>query len=460
MTDTNFVERFARSAQGVLLARVVAMGAVFGFNSILARTLPPEQFGTFVFLFSVSTLAALVANLGLNRGIVKKIAEDESSSAEESTHILRLGILTVLAGGAIAGTLIGIATYFLLPSSAFASPWWQPALVGGIVLVRAMHLLIAEAARGFQDRFWSNMFGGPTGGPAPHLLFVFLLLGNFVVVGDGLINALVLYFASFVVTLPFLLAGVFALPKKEPRSSSRENRVSNEVTYSSLLLLGIPLMLTQVCGVAIMQADIWIAGAMTTTATIAIYAAAQRMLGLLTLSLQIAGTAILNIVPELASKNRTALQKMVSLAASLGGIPGIILAVIFVVFAEQLLAIVFGSQYESSATILRILTLGQIVCLMTGPCEVVLMMSGHQKITFRVNLFAALAILSLGPVAVFFYEIQGLAVIVAAITSVQNLTNCYLTQRLLGVSTHVRFTPLKNLLNREFALGQSLPTKT
>jgi len=205
-----------------------------------------------------------------------------------------------------------------------------------------------------------------------------------------------------------------------------------------LLVLGLPLMLTQACGLALSQADIWIAGALATPATVAIYAAAQRMMALLTIPLQIAGTAIVNLVPELSAKNKAKLQSIVSLAATVGGLPGVALALIFLAFAEQILAIVFGAHYAEGALILRLLTAGQVVCLLTGPCELVLMMAGQQKTTLRVNVVAAIALLVFGPLAVAGFGMAGLAAAIAIVTATQNLVNWHLAQRLLGISTHVR----------------------
>jgi O-antigen/teichoic acid export membrane protein len=208
-----------------------------------------------------------------------------------------------------------------------------------------------------------------------------------------------------------------------------------------LFVFGIPLMVTQACGLAMSQADIWIAGAMAAPAAIATYAAAQRMLALLTIPLQIAGTAIINFVPELAAKDRSKLQTMVSLAATVGGLPGIALAVIFMVFAEQILTLVFGGHYAGGAIILRILAAGQVICLLTGPCEIVLMMAGRQKTTLRVNVCAALALVVCGPLAVRGYGMTGLAVAIATVTALQNLVNWHLAGRLLGIATHVGALP-------------------
>jgi O-antigen/teichoic acid export membrane protein len=444
MSDLPVAKRFAASAIGVLLARVMALVAVFGLNVALARALSPADFGFFILFFSLAGLAALIACVGLNRSIVVRIAKDHQISREAAQGVIRFGLLIAVLGGCVTGIVAGAGSYLLLAESATVSALMRGTLFGSIILVRTVHLVLAETARGFHERIWSNLFGGPAGGPIPHLLFVGLLLLLYPYVQGSLAVALGLYLVAFVVTLPILWNRVFALPKEQPAQTptSAGSRAEHNLA-DGLLVLGVPLMLTQACGLAMSQADIWIAGAMAAPAAIATYAAAQRMLALLTIPLQISGTAIVNFIPELAAKSKPKLQRMVGLAATAGGLPGVALAVIFMVFAEQILTIVFGSHYAEAGHILRILAAGQVICLLTGPCEIVLSMAGQQKATLRVNVCAAIALVILGPLAIVGYGMLGLAAAIAVVTATQNLVNWYLAHRLLGISTHVGALPWK-----------------
>ena len=177
---------------------------------------------------------------------------------------------------------------------------------------------------------------------------------------------------------------------------------------------------------------------MVIPAALAIYCAAQRMLAFLTIPLQIAGTGIVSFIPELvAQKKHDRLQELVGLAATLAGVPGLLIGFGFLVFPEAILTIAFGEFYASAAPLLRILAVGQMICIFTGPCEIVLMMAGHQNKTLIVNAVAALAIFTLGPIGILSFGMTGLAVAISVITSVQNLVNWSLARRLIGINTHV-----------------------
>ena len=447
MFKDGIAKRFAGSAAGVLGARMMALVAVFGMNAVLARDLHPADFGVFVLLLSLAGVASLVGVLGINRSIIRLLVPAED--AEQSESILRWGVTVTMASGSVVGGLVGVVVLFFLPTTTTGTPGTLALASGTIVVLRCLHLVLAEAARGFHERVWANLFGGIAGGPLPHLVFLGTLLAARAGAEVGLDLVLVLYAVSYAIALPFLFRKVFALARGveggdlstrcESSGSTTGTRDETRTFRSNgdLLTLGIPLMLTQVCGLAMSQADIWIAGAMAAPAVIAGYAAAQRLLGLLTIPLQVAGTAIINFVPEYSREGRDRLQRMVGLASLAGGIPGTLLTVCFLLFAESILGLVFGEQYTGSALILRILVVGQFVCLVTGPCEILLMMAGGERMALRVNYCAAASLLLLGPLGILLWGMTGLAIAIACVTSIQNLANWYFAHRLLGVWTHL-----------------------
>ena len=439
------------------MARVLAFVAVFGFNALLARALAPSDFGLFLLMFSLAGLASLFGCAGLNRALVKRIAQlDQNSQPQEVRQLVNIGLATGLIGGGLIGLIGGAATYWLLPTAtetSAAAPWMMGALLAGIIWLRTIHLVVAETARGFHEKTWSNLFGSPAGGPLPHLLFLILLVIAWQWFElSSLSTALTLYLVSFAVTLPPLVIRVYLLRIKGSEKSQAKLRNSqltqNNTNSDSLMLLALPLMLTQTFGLTMSQADVWLAGALAVPASLAIYCAAQRMLAFLTIPLQIAGTGIVSFVPELvAKKQNKRLQELVGLAATLAGVPGILIGIGFLLFPEVVLTFAFGEYYAQGANLLRVLAIGQIICIFTGPCEIVLMMAGQQNKTLLVNTIAAIAIFTLGPLGIIYFGMWGLAVAIATITSCQNIANWIIAKRLLGIRTHV------GAINRETITG-------
>lgn len=458
MSNKSILARFSSSAVCVLFARILAFIAVFGFNAVLARSLEPTDFGLFALLFSLATLTSLLASCGMNRALVKVLAEDSAHEPSTVRKIVNLGVMTSIA----AGLLVGVSAFLIcsqfLPAYQGTARWTIAGLFGGIVLVRNIHFVLAETTRGFHETNWSNLFGGPAGGPVPHLIFLIALIAVwFSLETTSLTVVLSVYLACFAITLPPLARKLYSLKMdldSAPELSSLPMNYASEspkqkFSAQSIWLLAIPLMLTQTFGLTLSQADIWLAGALVVPASIAIYCAAQRMLGFLTIPLQISGTAIISFVPELIAKKKIKqLQEVVGLATFVSGIPGLLIGTVLFLFPEAILSFVFGEFYAQAAFILKILVAGQLICVLTGPCEIVLTMAGHQNKALTVNAISAVAIFTLGPLGIHLGGIGGLAVAMCGVMIFQNLTNWWLAKRLVGVSTHFDLGYVPQLITR------------
>ena len=445
MNTSGTEKRFASSALTVLAARFIACVSAFGFTALLAQQLEPGEFGAFVLLFSLAGLATVVGSLGLNRAVMKRIAEAEGDAGVQRLTLWR-GIWIGLGGGlavaVVAGVLLRLfGTRIGITSDVVA---W---LFGGIVFLRTLHLVLAESSRGFHEKAWSNMFGSPAGGPVPHLLFLVALAACVSVSQVTLVSALTIYLLSFLLTLPVLAWRVFTIGAGGLVADGTDPLQSVQTEpLTALIGLSLPLMLTQVGSLAMSQADIWLAGGLVSVEELAIYGGAQRLLAFLTIPLQIAGTAIVSYIPQLHARgDRNGLQSMVSLSASAAGGPGVVLGLLFLLCPEFVLGTVFGDYYRGGALVLVILAAGQIVCILTGPCEMLLMMVGHHRKALLVNTTATLVLLVVAPVGTRFWGVTGLALCMATVTASQNLVNCYLAHRCVGVNTAFSLKPLTTL---------------
>lgn len=426
MSNSQQNKRFASSAAWVLLARIMAFVSVFGITAITARALAPADFGLFVLLFSLLGLTSLIGTYGLNRALVKVFAE--LGNGLPPTQVLSHALRQVSCVSCVLGIVCG----FVLAS---LTSWSIGIPFGLVVFARAIQLMLAESCRGFHEKIWANLFGGISGGPLPHLIIMSVIAVLWFLQSLSLPVLMWVYAAVVLITL-----GPLARKTKSLAASAESFSLTQtppDVAPVNVLALAIPLMFTQVFGLALSQADIWLAGALAAPALLGIYAAAQRMLAFLTVPLQISNTAIVSFIPELESKNEgEKLQQMISLAATVSSIPALIVGAIFLIFAESILAIAFGEFYAQSANILRILSIGQIVCVLTGPSEVVLMMTGHQRVTWRINLLAVVCIAAFGSTALIYGGLIGLAITLCLATSIQNLTTWYMAWRLAGIKTN------------------------
>lgn len=450
------MKRFSASAACVFISRVLAFVSVFGFNAILARKLNPTEFGIFALLFSIAMLTCMTASLGMNRALVMVLASTQYKRGRENVRrMIAIGTWSSVLGGLVAAILAWIGVMAFLPEVESSSRNAVALMFAGIVLVRNIHFVLAETARGFHETNWSNLFGGSPGGPLPHLLFL-IAVSCFGVTSIG--GVLAVYLACFLITLPPLVFKLYSMDlpedRRKPKASTRPT--SKPINPTNVWGLAIPIMLTQAFGLTITQADIWLAGGMLLPASIAIYFAGQKMIALLTIPLQISGTALVSFVPELLSKDsKQELQELVGVATLVSGISTILIGAILFFFPEAVLTLVYGGFYASAAIVLQVLVVGQLVCVLAGPCEMVLMMAGHQKKTFYVNIACAIAIATICPLAILHFGITGLALGMGTVTIGQNLVNNWLVRRLVGIDTRFSFSylpALKLKLTGQFAI--------
>ncbi len=399
----------------------------------------------------------------MNRALVKVIAGESSLDSKTLRQVVNLGITTSV----VAGLTVGVIAFFIgsnfLPVEG-QSQWVIASVFGGIVMVRGLHFVLAETTRGFHEANWANFFGGPAGGPFPHTVFLVALIAAWLMTGSvSLTTVLVIYLCCFTVTLPplfFKLRSLTETVANEMQLSGADRSTKEGFAVGSIWILAIPLMLTQTFGLTLSQADIWLAGAMVLPASIAIYCAAQRMLSFLTVPLQISGTAIVSFIPELLAKNKKKqLQEMVGLATFASGIPGLMIGAVLLAFPSTILSFIFGEYFAQAAPILQILVAGQMISVLTGPCEIMLMMAGHQNKTLVVNVVAAIAIFVLGPVGIISGGILGLAIAMSTVTASQNIFNWWMTKKLVGIGTHFDIKYASQLLAqvRQRVLSQNGP---
>lgn len=444
--NESLLKRFASSALLVLVSRVMAFGAIFGFNALLARALTPSEFGIFILLFSFLVLISLLSNGGLNIAVVKLIAEAQDAKGNSTDRVSTTTLLKELIPVVVIASIAFATLAFFLVSNWLASVGVGNSnliafLFAMSALLRALHLMLAESARGFHDRIWSNLFGSIAGGPLPHLVFLVLLGGAYWLECLNLTTTFGCYVAAFSLTFPIVCVKLFQLndhcatalyeafdgPSKA--GSVGTNRLA-------LLALAIPLMMTQVLGVGIAQTDIWLAGAFAAPSALAIYAVAQRMLAFLTMPLQITNTAIISDVPQLfQQRDMVQLQKLVSLAANVSALPALVVGTILLTFSESILGLAFGQYYCSGGVILKILVLGQLICVATGPCQVVLMMTGRETTAMKVNFFTVIFAVLSGLLGICYFSMIGLATSVSLSIVLQNLCNWWMVKKQVGIDT-------------------------
>ncbi|MEE9414362.1 MAG: hypothetical protein V3V01_03685, partial [Acidimicrobiales bacterium] len=213
----------------------------------------------------------------------------------------------------------------------------------------------------------------------------------------------------------------------------------SDVSVLEFLGNAVPFGLSQLTGLIIGSADLWVGALVLGRNELAFYAAARQLLMLVALPLQAAQLAFVAPLARTAANGSSdELQALVTKAARRATPPAILAGLILVLVPKQLLGLAFPDGYEAAGLSLVILATGQMFNAFTGLCGQALSMSGHERVVTRVNIAAALGlpILALGGAQLF--GIAGLALSVMTITFALFGSLWWIAKQQLGVQTQFR----------------------
>ena len=439
--------RLLSGSTWALGGRVGAAAIGIVTNGLLAHMLSLQDFGTYLLVFSIISIGAVLGSLGLPKTVLRFVAE---SMTLERPGRARGAIYTALALG-VAGALITSAAYYfvvgdLLGTYLFHSPAIV-AVIGlttGWMAISVMQEIIAESFRGFHDIRMATLFGGlATGGKSAGLIMRVLLLAcllplwatsghtdlrtvMLISVGSGAASALL--------SLHFLRKKVSSLGSRDaedPISAREELRDAFPILLISLTSF-----------ILLSAADLWILGAFGSEDQVALYGAASRLVTLIAMPLLITNLVLPPIIAEMYAQGRTGqLERTLRSFSTISGVPSLLFLIMFMVLGAPIMGLIYGNDYRGAAIILVLLSAGKLAAVWAGSCGAVLQFTGNQGSMLRINLLTSPLFIVGALLVVQDYGPVGVASMTAAVTVLQNAALVLVARRKTGMWTHVSFSP-------------------
>ena len=406
-------------------------------SALAARLLSPAELGALFLSFSVVIVAAMAGRMGLEQAGLRLVAESLAQgeyAAARLTILKIIGLASVTLSLVVAAILMGLGDWVAL--EVFHSP--SMAGVSGLialwVVVFALQILMPEIFRAFQDIKLAsifvakNIFGGlATGLLTGALMVMYWLRGESI----GLDTAIGLVIVSGSVGVVFALV----LLIRKLRTLSGGDSVSPRVVM--LLRVGIPLLITNLSMVMLMQADILILGVFRTDEEVAIYGASTRVAKLIAMVLVVVNEVISPIIVYMNVKGDTEkLERILRTAAGFAAVPAILVLSGFVFVGGPLLEWLFGPYFAAGSTILVLLGISQVVNAWAGSCGMTLIMTGHQNLMMGVTLITGLLTVAGGIAVAERYGPNGVAAVTSLGLVLQNLAMLVFARVRCGVWTH------------------------
>jgi O-antigen/teichoic acid export membrane protein len=360
----------ARNTVATVLLRLAASAMSFGIGVLAARLAGVSQYGGYSYAMSIVAVGTVVATIGLDRLVVRAIATQRGEAKRGELH----GFLrwAQIAGIAASIVTVGIAA-LLWPAVADSldAPTRRALMVAAVLLPLSVWIRVQQSALQGLDRMIAGQLPESVIQPAVAALAL-ISLG----VAARPVDSVELVSLQTIGAVTACGVGAVLLQRSFPRSDSGDSTTNHHRDWGMALL---PLMLTGTLSVATNQADMLILGAMKGAESAGVYAAAIRSAGLIGFVL---ASANLAMAPTFASLHSTrdiaALQRLVTRSARYILLLTTPIAVLVIV-GGRLVLLVFGAEFASGVTSLRILGVGQWANAAMGSVAFLLMMTGHAR---------------------------------------------------------------------------------
>ncbi len=325
------VQRLAQNALALVAGGIVAQLVFTLLEVLVARKLGAEAYGTFVTAYSWSLLGSVFMGLGTALWTIQEGSRDHSR------------IPALLGASLMVNVLVFAAMYGLL---VLANYWFAGNAVLALMLLilpYGLILAVQTSVSAYYSCYQTMHVNGFFQGLAPVAVLMFYLLYSAnglsledvafaYVVGAGIVTSVWVAYAIRSVR-----------PQVSWRNIGQVLKSSNQYALSNIL------------GMAYFRVDVVMLSALGGIREAGIYAAAFKLVELVTKVAIVAGRVFEPAIFKASHEPGKVYSVLVSMMTRAMAIAGLVAGVAAFILAEDLVLLLFGETYAASAPVLRIL---------------------------------------------------------------------------------------------------------
>ena len=428
---TSLKRRMLGGGAWVLFGKTVTVLCTLANEALLTRMLGQDGYGLYVIAFSLVSVAAVTAQLGLHQTAVRFIAESIGLSRPGRAHeTLRL----VYRWGVVGA--VGVLVLMISGPGALLvrRVWDAPELAASIGALAVWSVLISfqvitsESFRGFKDLRFAALFGGAVTGVlnTTLLLVIYFGWGHTTL---GVVLRVIVVSAAL-----SLGAGLLVLYRVHASKLAPDR---GSLSTAELFDTAAPLWAIVMVNNLLAHADRWILGAYLTKADVGIYGASARLVLLVSQPLILINLLVPPYIAELYAKGeKRRLERILRQTAALAGIPAILVLFAFIFFGGPILGTFYPDAYSAGATILAVLSISKVTNVLTGSSGITMAMTGHQHILMRIAVVVSGLSIVVCSFVVRPWGSLGVAIVVSAGSSLVFVLQWLATKKDTGMWTH------------------------
>ncbi|HWZ17160.1 MAG TPA: flippase [Ktedonobacteraceae bacterium] len=422
-------------------AAIIGTGSIIGNilkytnNLLIQRGFGAGPYGLYALGMSTVTLAISIFNLGLDDAMVRYVSIYRGRNQASLLRGLTL-FCTALAG--IAGILGALLVVFFAPFLVAIrhAPTMLPILLlmAPLVALSSMQNIWTGGMQGFKAFKWRILVQRLVVPGTLTILLIFVLLFS-----KNLATVVLATLVSALIGVLFNLFFFFRLMSHTKYTGKEEYQLREWISFA------LPNFLTSILDTVLEAVDtILLAFLVVSIVAVGQYAAAIRYSAFIALPLQSLNVMFAPTIAELHHKGeKEKLEVMFKVVTNWVIIFSLPICLIAILFSRPLLGI-SGDSFLAAWPLLVVLSVGSMVNAGTGSVGYILLMTGHQKLSFINSLTAVIVNVVLGIILTKLYGALGTAIATGLALAIVNLMRLLQVRLLLKIHPY-RWDTLKPL---------------
>jgi O-antigen/teichoic acid export membrane protein len=415
------VQRFFRSLLSAGFLLPLGLGLNFLMNVVLARAMPVAGFGLFSYVLTLASILALGSSFGFSTSMMRFIPEYQTKNKLDLLLGLIYKSFKIVLIGSLLISLGILVLEWLLPIEGYSRCFAYTAL---LIIPLAIDVWRESSMRGLHQVARAIL-------PRQVLLPLVILCLSLLL---GLKSENTLLFTYFLSLIVLEIVGLWQLWQYLPvelKCQSPAYKTKYWLTVSA------PMGFAALVRLGINRWDVLLVGIYLGMEVAGTYTAAARLSLLISLAMRVISLVCGPMLAQAYHSGRAEeLRLIMNLSVLLGGIIGTILLILVFLFPNDIL-LLFGKDYQQAAMALRILAIGQFINLATGPASLILLMTGYEKLDYKLAVFSGTLSLLLGVILIPICGINGAALATTGAVSLGNL-GAYIVARRLILKPHFK----------------------
>ena len=408
--------------------RVVSAAIAFVSQVILARLMGNFDYGIYVFVWVLAVILGNLSCLGFHTAVIRFLPQYRAAGqAEEIRGLTWTARVFSMISASFVGA-IGIATVLMLGDQV-KDYYVAPLILGAFALpMIALGDVLDGTSRANN---WPVLALSPTYLIRPTLI-ILIAIAAFLWLGSA--NAQTVLIGALVATY-LTTVGQFILVRR--RLGNLFARGRRQLHFKTWVVVALPIFMIEGFYFLLTNADVIVVGFYLPPERVAVYFAAAKIMALVHFVYFAVKAAAAPRFSDLVSTDRMAeLGHFASQTTRWAFWPSLMVGGLAMLAAPLLLSL-FGPDYLEGRIVMAILLVGILAKAMVGPAEVLLSMTGHQKVCAGVYALALTINIGLNIALIPLFGIEGAAIATAVAMSAEALLLHITVRRRLGITQFV-----------------------